>query len=95
MVIKTCYKLVFSGGRTVAELTQVCMQLASNKNRDDDSDSDASPINKPIGSDDEAEEPFIRHPFQVKDAPLKSIVMNIKVSRGCLKKEWCSKLPIF
>ena len=70
------------GGRTVAELTEVCMQLASKKAQDgDDSDSDASPINKIVGSEDEAEEPFIRHPFKVKDAPLK-LIMNIKVCRS-------------
>ncbi|XP_022089963.1 protein SON-like isoform X2 [Acanthaster planci] len=65
-------------GRSVEELTAVCKEIASKQQ--DSSDSDESPINKPVGSDDESDEPFIRHPFKVREAPLGNvgIVMNIK-----------------
>ncbi|XP_038048094.1 protein SON-like isoform X2 [Patiria miniata] len=64
--------------RSVEELTAVCKEIASKQQ--DDSDSDDSPINKPVGSDDETDEPFIRHPFKVREAPLGNvgIVMNIR-----------------
>ena len=75
------FSVFIPGGKTVEELTQRCLQLASKKAMNDDSDSDDSIINKPVGSEDEAEEPFIRHPFRVKDAPL-NIVMNIRVGKN-------------
>ena len=63
-------------GRSVAELTAVCQEISSKQK--DYSDSDDSPVNRPVGSDEENDEPFIRHPFKVREAPL-GIVMNIKV----------------
>ncbi|XP_071800758.1 uncharacterized protein [Asterias amurensis] len=62
-------------GRSVAELTAVCKEISSKQK--DYSDSDDSPVNRPVGSDEENDEPFIRHPFKVREAPL-GIVMNIK-----------------
>ena len=73
--IKTEY---LAEGRSVAELTAVCKEISSKQK--DYSDSDDSPVNRPVGSDEENDEPFIRHPFKVREAPL-GIVMNIKVRK--------------
>ncbi|XP_078001480.1 uncharacterized protein LOC144453977 isoform X2 [Glandiceps talaboti] len=65
-----------AGGKTISELTEVCKQI-SEKQLDINS-SDEEPINRPIGSDEEdGQQPFLHHPFQIKSQPL-PIVVNIK-----------------
>lgn len=65
---------------SIQKFTDRCKALANLQGGSSDDD---SPVNRPVGSDDEdedgneAQKPFVRHPFKVKEAA--PIVMNIRV----------------
>ncbi|XP_063954467.1 ankyrin repeat domain-containing protein 11-like isoform X2 [Lytechinus pictus] len=62
---------------SIQKFTERCKALANLQGGSSDDD---SPVNRPVGSDeedgDESQKPFVRHPFKVKEAG--PIVLNIK-----------------
>ncbi|XP_030849982.1 protein SON [Strongylocentrotus purpuratus] len=69
----------FEVNESIQKFTDRCKALANLQGGSSDDD---SPVNRPVGSDDEdedgneAQKPFVRHPFKVKEAA--PIVMNIR-----------------